>query len=103
MREKTNCPNCGAPISGIKCEYCGTQFFDLADFELYKPGFLRMRIGDKVLLCKMAPRSIGIDCSDAQAPELTISFIINRMCDDVYFIEKELQGERTKNGIRGKD
>lgn len=20
----TNCPNCGAPIDGYKCEYCGT-------------------------------------------------------------------------------
>ena len=22
----TNCPNCGAPISGSVCEYCGTKF-----------------------------------------------------------------------------
>lgn len=22
----TNCPNCGAPITGPKCEYCGTVF-----------------------------------------------------------------------------
>lgn len=22
----TNCPNCGAPITGLRCEYCGTQF-----------------------------------------------------------------------------
>lgn len=21
-----NCPNCGAPITGEKCEYCGTVF-----------------------------------------------------------------------------
>lgn len=21
-----NCPNCGAPITGVKCEYCGTVF-----------------------------------------------------------------------------
>lgn len=21
-----NCPNCGAPITGPKCEYCGTIF-----------------------------------------------------------------------------
>ena len=23
---QTNCPNCGAPIQGPKCEYCGTVF-----------------------------------------------------------------------------
>ena len=22
---KTNCPNCGAPLSDGKCEYCGTE------------------------------------------------------------------------------
>ena len=22
----TNCPNCGAPITGSRCEYCGTIF-----------------------------------------------------------------------------
>ena len=25
---KTNCPNCGAPITGPKCEYCDTIFID---------------------------------------------------------------------------
>jgi hypothetical protein len=24
--KETNCPNCGAPIVGSKCEYCGTVF-----------------------------------------------------------------------------
>ena len=22
----TNCPNCGAPIAGSVCEYCGTKY-----------------------------------------------------------------------------
>ena len=22
----TNCPNCGAPVNGLVCEYCGTKF-----------------------------------------------------------------------------
>ena len=22
----TNCPNCGAPVHGAVCEYCGTKF-----------------------------------------------------------------------------
>lgn len=35
---KNNCPNCGAPIKGGRCEYCGTEFVqelegeDLAKF-----------------------------------------------------------------------
>ena len=26
----TNCPNCGAPVSGGVCEYCGTKFKESA-------------------------------------------------------------------------
>ena len=27
MTGKTNCPNCGAPLTGsVSCEYCGTEF-----------------------------------------------------------------------------
>ena len=26
MKELLNCPNCGAPITGPRCEYCGTAF-----------------------------------------------------------------------------
>lgn len=26
QNKRTNCPNCGAVITGLKCEYCGTNF-----------------------------------------------------------------------------
>lgn len=26
LKRETNCPNCGAPITSHKCEYCGTVF-----------------------------------------------------------------------------
>ena len=26
QNKRTNCPNCGAPITGMKCEYCSTDF-----------------------------------------------------------------------------
>lgn len=29
----TNCPNCGAPITKSKCEYCGTTFVDAIKLE----------------------------------------------------------------------
>ena len=35
----TNCPNCGAPIHGSICEYCGTEFGllkNIAPGTLYK-------------------------------------------------------------------
>lgn len=29
----TNCPNCGAPIQGGACPYCGTRFLKCAEKE----------------------------------------------------------------------
>lgn len=26
MTEKTNCPNCGAPLKDGCCQYCGTEY-----------------------------------------------------------------------------
>lgn len=26
IKEKPTCINCGAPLTGIKCEYCGTEY-----------------------------------------------------------------------------
>lgn len=40
----SNCPNCGAPISGYKCEYCGTVF-DMSEEE-------RLRLESELLLAK---------------------------------------------------
>ena len=28
MRDKLNCPNCGATITSIECPYCGSIFYD---------------------------------------------------------------------------
>ncbi len=91
MVEKTNCPNCGAPINGIKCEYCGTQFFDLADLELNKPGFLRVRVGNRILLCEAIPTSVETEHSLdwTQPPKITIEFVVKRSRDGLYFVVKE--------------
>lgn len=37
---RTNCPNCGAPVRGAECEYCGTYFGVKTSYvkpEAYKP------------------------------------------------------------------
>ena len=35
--DKLNCPNCGAPIEGEICQYCGTVFVDMAVIDTKKP------------------------------------------------------------------
>lgn len=31
----TNCPNCGAPVTSYKCDYCGTVFEEANVVTLY--------------------------------------------------------------------
>lgn len=33
LKNMTNCPNCGAVITGDKCEYCGTVFNIKHDYD----------------------------------------------------------------------
>jgi len=47
-----NCPNCGAPITGATCEYCGTIFYDFANLEIGKPVYIRMKVNDSLLIFK---------------------------------------------------
>lgn len=50
---QTNCPNCGAPIQGEKCEYCGTIFYDLSLIDLSSSCFIKLKFGGMVFLSKM--------------------------------------------------
>ena len=43
MRDKLNCPNCGAPIDSTQCPYCGTVFFDFAAIDTEKPTYIRVK------------------------------------------------------------
>lgn len=57
----TNCPNCGAPISGIKCNYCGTTFFDLVDISTGENCIVRLRHGDEIITGEMYVGDIKVD------------------------------------------
>lgn len=34
--QPTNCPNCGAPLKGNKCEYCGTEIHHIDEDAIRK-------------------------------------------------------------------
>lgn len=60
MREVLNCPNCGAPIDGEKCQYCGTVFYDFAAIDMDKPSYIKMRINGKLLMFKAILTNVEI-------------------------------------------
>ena len=57
---RNNCPNCGAPIEGARCAYCGTVFYDFSNIEIGKTSYLRMRLGDAVSVFEAVPEQIDI-------------------------------------------
>lgn len=97
---KTNCPNCGMPIVGEKCEYCGTVFIDFACIDTDKPFYIKVRHGNKILRAKcMATSGITIassrDYDDYYCENSTIkTFIRDRVYMDIHldFLEDIVNG-----------
>lgn len=49
VKEKPTCINCGAPLKGLKCEYCGTEYenvFDKTEIDQWadKDGVLHRKV-----------------------------------------------------------
>ncbi len=61
MRKQLNCPNCGAPITGDRCEYCGTQFIDCTTVKNGEPFYLKIQIGDTVNVIKVFLNELSIE------------------------------------------
>lgn len=48
--QSLNCPNCGAPITGERCEYCGAVFYDWATISDEAPAYIKMSINGTLVL-----------------------------------------------------
>lgn len=60
---KYNCPNCGAPIVGARCEFCGTVFYDFTNFEIGTKCYLRIKVGDTVHVFDAIPEFFKLEAS----------------------------------------
>lgn len=86
-----NCPNCGAVIDPyrVKCEYCGTMYFDLATWlQDGQPCFINYgfnHCGKKASIITQAIphlETVEVNNDNAYAiTENTIQFSTNRCCD----------------------
>lgn len=72
MRDKLNCPNCGAPITEERCPYCGTLFYDFVNIDPKNPIYLRIKLQDgSIVVCKANLNTLTLthqnDCFYASA------------------------------------
>lgn len=61
MRDKLNCPNCGAPITSIECPYCGSVFYDFATLDSNKPTYLRLIWNEQIVTTRVVLRSTTVN------------------------------------------
>ena len=62
MKANTHCPNCGAIVKGITCEYCGTQFIDIADLKMGEKAYLRLNYNGSIYTFKVIPTEATVTC-----------------------------------------
>ena len=75
MRDRLNCPNCGAPIDGVKCSYCGTMFYDFASIKVGEPSYVRIRAFGGIIVCKAVCDSLSVSAPSGEAfPEFDMHF-----------------------------
>ena len=68
-----SCPNCGGTVVGSKCPYCGSVFWDVADLEIGKPAWIRLKHKDKIFIYKAIPENISITSIYGSRPTMDIS------------------------------
>lgn len=76
MKERYNCPNCGAPIESTRCPYCGTVFYDFATINVDEPTYIRLKVNDRVLIFKAFVGEVQITHSPDELPTANVEFIL---------------------------
>lgn len=58
------CPNCGAGITGERCEYCGTAFVDFACIKMDEPFFMKVNHNGIIHVFKVCLNSMNVCTSN---------------------------------------
>ena len=57
----TSCPNCGAALKEAKCNYCGATIMDVANLEVGKETYIRVRFMNKLIVTKAITNAMNIE------------------------------------------
>ena len=61
MGKLLNCPNCGAPITAEKCDFCGTVFLDFAAIQVGAPSYVKFKIDDDYICARLVVTNLDIE------------------------------------------
>lgn len=61
MREHLTCPQCGAPITGTECKFCGAVFYDFSTLSMDKPCYIKLKTGKIINMFKAIVTKINCD------------------------------------------
>ena len=61
MNENLNCPNCGAPVSGEICSYCGTVIYDFATINMDKPTYIKLKKDGNLFIFKALLTELSVE------------------------------------------
>lgn len=80
MRDKHNCPNCGAAVvfEDNKCPYCGTPYYDLSCMPADRPFFMRIDMspfGNGSILAKVMLRNATLRAEMDALPEIDLELV----------------------------
>lgn len=95
MRDKLNCPNCGAPIIGTECPYCGTVFYDFATLDSMKPTYVRMKWHGVIIVAHVLMQSATMAVGYNEGREIEVRFMVLPGADGV-MIKKEKRPNESK-------
>ena len=88
-RKMNNCPNCGAPISGDKCPYCGTIIWDFATIDMEAPHWIKIKMKNEIRWVRVHFTGMHIEYQDTAKFYADNEYIIfPRSPDEAEFMAK---------------
>lgn len=70
MREQLTCPQCGAPITGTECKFCGATFYDFSTLSMDKPCYIKLKTGKFINMFKAIVTKADFNVESGDGPVL---------------------------------
>ena len=89
-----NCPNCGGTLQDDgRCRFCGSKVYDLTDISLKEPKYIRMRIGNNIIIGRVRFDDFTITTGVEEVPHGELSFRFLADQNETFYSIQDKDGE----------